>query len=308
MNAIECDQLTRNFGRTRAVDNLTLAVPMGSVFALLGANGAGKSTTLKLLLNLLRPSAGRATVLGCETTRFGKEIFQRIGYVAEDQAESEWMSVRELLAFCRPLYPTWDDTLASTLRAQYGLPEDRALKKLSRGMKMKARLLATLCFRPELLILDEPFSGLDPQVRDDLIAGLLETIAGDRPSTVVISSHDIAEVERLADWVGILAEGRLVLAEPIAQLQARFRRIEVVGPGMGERTSDPWPRDWLKVQTPSSTVMQFVHQGFGDPAAAEAQIRMRFPRGAVSIFPLTLRDIFLAHSHRPAADQGKASS
>jgi ABC-2 type transport system ATP-binding protein len=308
MNAIECEHLTRNFGRTRAVDDLNLRVPTGSVFALLGANGAGKSTTLKLLLNLLRPSAGRATVLGCETTQFKKDHFQRVGYVAEDQVQSDWMTLPQLLAFYRPFYPSWDDALVSKLRSQYGLPENRSLKKMSRGMRMKAILLSTLCFRPELLILDEPFSGLDPQVRDDLIEGLLETISGERPSTVVISSHDIAEVERLADWVGIIADGRLVLAEPITQLQARFRRIEVVGAGVGEASPIQLPAAWLRVQVPSSTVMQFVHSEFRDPADTEAQIRQRFPQAIVNIFPMALREIFLAQNRSPGAAKGKVTS
>jgi ABC-2 type transport system ATP-binding protein len=308
MNAIECEQLTRTFGRTRAVDGLSLQVPQGCVFALLGANGAGKSTTLKLLLNLLRPSSGRATVLGCETTRFKKGIFQRIGYVAEDQVQADWMTVPELLAYYRPFYPRWDGALVAAMKAQYDLPDNRSLKKMSRGMRMKAILLSTLCFRPELLILDEPFSGLDPQVRDDLIAGLVESISGDQPATVVISSHDIAEVERLADWVGILAEGRLVLAEPMTRLQARFRRIEVVGAGVGEQRPNPLPASWLRFQTPSSTVAQFVHQDFADAAAAEAEIRQRYPHGAISASPMILREIFLANSRSPATGKGKATT
>jgi len=308
MNVIECEHLTRKFGRIRAVDDLNLDVPKGCVFALLGPNGAGKSTTLKLLLNLLRPTAGRATVLGCDTTRFKKDQFQRIGYVAEEQIQADWMTVSQLLAFYRPLYPRWDATLESRLRAQYELPDGQQLKRMSRGTRMKAILLSTLCFRPELLLLDEPFGGLDPQVRDDLIEGLLETLSGDRPATVVISSHDISEVERLADWVGILSEGRLLVAEPMTQLQARFRRIEVVGPGVGEKRIDPLPQSWLKFQSPTPTVVQFVHQAFGEAGVAEAQIREFYPQAAVSASPMTLREIFLAHGRRANPSKGEETT
>src|SRR5437764_1244359 len=132
MNAIECDQLNRTFGRTHAVRGLTLAIPAGRFFALLGPNGAGKTTALKLILNLQSPDSGRARVLGCESTRLDAAHFRRIGYVAEGQDLPEWMTVAQLLAYCRPLYPTWDPDLATRLRALFDLPADRAIKKLSR--------------------------------------------------------------------------------------------------------------------------------------------------------------------------------
>ncbi|HEX3730037.1 MAG TPA: ABC transporter ATP-binding protein [Opitutaceae bacterium] len=305
MNAIECEHLTRTFGRTRAVDDLNLVVPSGSIFALLGANGAGKSTTLKILLNLLRPTSGRATVLGCESTRLKKEMFRKIGYVTEDMALPDWMTLDQLLDYYRPLYPQWDRALERQLRTVFDLPPNRPLKKLSRGMRMKGAFLSVLPFRPELLILDEPFSGLDPQVRDEFIEGLLEIVAADQLNTVVLSSHDISEVERLADWVGILAEGKLVVAEPMAQIQGRFRRIEVAGPGVAMRTPAVLPASWRKLVRPSDNVIQFIHDGYAGPRT-EAELQAMFPGSSISSQSMALREIFLAHVRRNLAEGAAA--
>lgn len=300
MNAIECEHLTRTFGNTRAVDDLNLTVPAGSIFALLGANGAGKSTTLKLLLNLLRPSAGKARVLGVESTQLKKEMFRKIGYVTEDQALHDWMTLDQLLGYYRPFYPQWDSALEQQLRTIFDLPPNRALKKLSRGMKMKAAFLSVLPFRPELLVLDEPFSGLDPQVRDEFIEGLLEIVEADRLNTVVVSSHDISEVERLADWVGILADGKLVAAEPMTQIMARFRRIEVAGAGAAARLPRDLSPSWRQVQKPTENVVHFVHSGYLNEIT-DVELKRQFPNASVTVSPMSLREIFLAHSRKLSA-------
>ena len=308
MNAIECQHLTRAYGRTLALNDVSFAVPPGSIFALLGPNGAGKTTTLKLLLNLVRPTSGRASVLGCDSAQLTQKHFRKIGYVAEEQIYPEWMTVRQLLDYYKPFYPSWDDALTDRLKAIFDLPEDRPLRKLSRGMRVKAILLTILPFQPELLVLDEPFGGLDPQVRDDFINGMLEVIGSNRPNTVIISSHDIAEVERLADWVGILLEGNLILAEPMSSLQARFRRLEIVGSDVASRVPERLPAGWLKVERPASTVIQLIHDGFTDAAAAEAEVRKVFGNVTCKPFPLTLREIFLVHSGRGRNDKERTAA
>jgi ABC-2 type transport system ATP-binding protein len=297
MNAIECEHLTRLFGRFPAVDDLNLVVPTGSIFALLGANGAGKTTTLKLILNLLHPTSGNARVLGCESTKMGKDAFLRIGYVAEDQVLHDWMTLDQMLDYYRPFYPTWDRGLERRLRTMFDLPPNRPLKKLSRGMRMKGAFLSILPFRPELLVLDEPFSGLDPQVRDEFIEGLLEIGDTDRPNTVVVSSHDISEVERLADWVGILAQGRLITAEPMPALQGRFRRIEVVGPAAGARIPRVPAPAWRQIEVAAPNVVHFVHDRY-EGESSEREIQSAFPGASVKAWPMTLREIFLAHIRR----------
>ncbi len=289
MNIIETNRLSRRFGRTEAVRDLTLAVPQGSVFALLGANGAGKTTAVKVLMNLLAPSGGEARVLGVDSHRLGEREFAQIGYVSENQKLPVWMTVRQLLDYCRPLYPTWDRALEAKLLAQFDLPEHRALKQLSRGMLMKAALLSSLAYRPKLLVLDEPFSGLDPLARDDFMRGVLEASdLGDW--TVFVSSHDIEEVERLADQIAFIESGRLRFSESTEQLLARFRRVEATLGTLGGIVAAPLP-GWLEFERVGGLV-KFIDPQFA--AAATGRVcRERFPDAAVKAYPMTLREIFI---------------
>ena len=172
--ALATSNLTCRYGRTEAVRDLTLEVTPGTIFAFLGPNGAGKTTTIRTLINIVRPSSGRATVLGVDSTRIGPADLAAIGYVSENQQMPPWMTVEELLAYCRPFYPSWDVSLCRKLVADFDLPLGAKIGRLSRGMRIKAALVSALAYRPRLLILDEPFSGLDPVVRDDLVRGVLE--------------------------------------------------------------------------------------------------------------------------------------
>lgn len=296
MNIIETDKLSRRFRATEAVHELTLAVPTGSVFALLGPNGAGKTTTLKMLVNLLPPSGGAARVLGVDSRRLGERQLAQIGYVSENQKLPDWMTVSQLLDYSRPFYPCWDRALEAKLMARFELPPGRKLKQLSRGMLMKAALLSSLPYRPKLLVLDEPFSGLDPVVREDFTAGLLEA-AQLGETSVVVSSHDIEEVERLADHVALLEDGRLQLAEPTEALLGRFRRIEVEQEGVINREN--LPAAWLHWQA-GAGLAAFVDSGY-DAGATERTYRERFPSATVRAHRMSLREIFitLARKDRP---------
>ena len=288
--ALETDHLSRRFGRTEAVKDLTLSVPEGSVFAFVGSNGAGKTTTIKTVMNLLGPTAGRASALGTDSRKLGPAEFRQIGYVSENQDLPGWMTVRRLVAYVKPFYPSWDETFAAALVRQFDLPVDRPLKALSRGMRMKAALLASLAYRPRLLVMDEPFAGLDALVRDELIQGVLELTA-QQHWTVFISSHDIDEVERLADQIGIINEGRLHLSEPVASLLARFRQVEVTVEGEASLPS-PLPPSWLLPEA-TAHVVRFVDSRFD--AQAEEQVRAVWPTATnVSASPLSLRNIFIA--------------
>ena len=220
--AIETVDLTRRFRSVTAIDGLNLQVQAGSIFALVGPNGAGKTTTIKLLLNLLHPTHGRATVLGADSRGLGPRELARIGYVSENQQLPDWMTPSQLIAYVKPFYPTWDDQLC--LKLQEGLAIDplRPLRTLSRGTRMKAALLVSLAYRPELIILDEPFTGLDPLVRDELIRALLE-LTGEYRWTTLISSHDIDEVERLADSIAFLDNGRLLFTDSVQALIEKHR-------------------------------------------------------------------------------------
>jgi ABC-2 type transport system ATP-binding protein len=220
---IETVGLTRRFGRLDAVDSLNLQVMRGSLFAFVGPNGAGKTTTIKLLLNLLRPTSGTAVVLGVDSRRIGPRELARIGYVSENQELPDWMTVDQLIAYVRPFYPTWDDTLCRKLRRDLDLTSRLPVRLFSRGMRMKSALLVSLAYRPELVVLDEPFSGLDPLARDELIRALLE-LTGEHNWTTLISSHDIDEVERLADSIAFINHGRVFLTESVQELIGKHRR------------------------------------------------------------------------------------
>jgi ABC-2 type transport system ATP-binding protein len=261
-NAIETDSLARRYGRTEAVRDLTMSVPTGSVFALVGPNGAGKTTTIKVLMNLLEPSGGKATVLGVDSRRMSPSLLARIGYVSENQDLPDWLTVRGLMDYCAPFYPTWDEPYARSLAKQLDISLGKTLKACSRGMRMKAALLVSLAYRPELLIMDEPFAGLDALVREEFSQGILEVAGGDRPWTVFVSSHDIDEVERLADWIGIINHGRLELAEPVSSLLARFRQIDVATDTEAAVPPNA-PNGWLLPQA-AGPVLRFVDTAFSE--------------------------------------------
>jgi len=289
---IETRNLSRRFGKTEAVHELTLGVPEGRIFALLGPNGAGKSTTIKLLMNILAPTGGEATVLGRNIRDLGPAEFRQIGYVAEDQSLPDWMTVQQFLDYVRPMYPTWDSAFCDALMKQFDLPLDRKLKHLSRGMLMKAALLSSLAYRPRLLVLDEPFTGLDPLVREEFIHGILE-LTQQEHWTVFISSHDIDEVERLADWVGIINEGRLMECESVESIQGRFRRIQFVVDDPVASLPEHLPESWLLPEKEGRAV-RFINARY-QAGADEAAVRNVFPScGEIAAIPLSLREIYLA--------------
>lgn len=292
-NAIETKGLTKRFGKTVAVKGLDLAVPAGSIFAFLGPNGAGKTTTIKMLMNIMTPTEGTSKVLGVDSSKLGCDEFGQIGYVSENQEMPEWMTVKRFLNYCKAMYPTWDDKFCDDLIKQFNLPMKQKIKSLSRGMKMKAALISSLAYRPKLLIFDEPFSGLDPLVRDEFITGMLD-ITEDENWTIFISSHDIDEVERLADWVGIIDKGVLKVIEKTDDLQRRFRRVEVTleEPVEGEIA---FPKEWYLGQQQGRTV-HFVDSQYAD---GDGKIREMFPNCTnVEMSGMSLREIFVVFAKK----------
>ena len=304
MNIIETENLTRRFGKTEAVAGLDLQIPTGRVCALLGPNGAGKTTTIKLIMNLLTPTQGIARVMGVDSRNLGPHELAQIGYVSENQQLPLWMTIRQLLDYCRPFYPDWDPTLERTLLEQFDLPEKRKLKELSRGMLMKVALLSSLAYRPKLLVLDEPFSGLDPLVRSEFVRGVLEVSSlGDW--TVFISSHDIDEVDRLCDHIILLDGGRLRLSESAETLYARFRRVEVTLQG-GPALVGTLPPSWLELER-AGELVRFVDSDFNSEAT-ERRCREMFPTGAVTAHAMSLREIYLTLARTGRAEAKGAAA
>lgn len=288
-NVIQTNGLTKKFRGKVAVDQLALEVPEGSIYAYLGPNGAGKTTTIKLLMNILFPSSGHAEVLEMPSNKIGPKQFQQIGYVSENQEMPEWMTVPQLINYCKPMYPTWDDDFCKQLLNQFELPQDQKLKNMSRGMKVKAKLLSSLAYRPKLLVLDEPFSGLDPLVRDEFICGILE-LTETEGWTVFISSHDIEEVDRLADWIGFINKGSLQLSETRESLEKRFRQIEVVLPD-GFDVPVKTPKEWLLPEQ-AGRIFRFTESRF-DNGSTDRLNTFFYGITDIDQRPLTLRETYL---------------
>jgi ABC-2 type transport system ATP-binding protein len=222
---LQTHDLWKTYGRFDAVQGVDIAVPEGSIFALIGASGAGKTTLIKLVMNILTPTRGTATILGVDSRAIGPQVLQNVGYVSENQELPGRLRVRECFDYLRPYYPRWDRALESELRAQLRLPEERRIVHLSHGMRLKMALACALAFRPRLLVLDEPFSGLDALVRDEVTAGFLQQAAG---LTVVISSHELAEIERIATHVAFLGAGRLLFQGTMSALREHGRTLGAI--------------------------------------------------------------------------------
>lgn len=207
--------LVKRFGKRRVLDGLDLAVAPGQVTALLGENGQGKTTLMKLALGVLAPDGGSLTVAGCDPLKQPRPLRERVGYVPAQPDAYGWMTVRDLFRFLAPQYPTWDRALAAELVERLRIPDSTPFKALSRGEGMKAMLAAALAPRPQLLLLDEPFAGLDPLVREEVLRNIIGELR-DGERTVLVATHDLDVVARIADRVAVLAHGRIVEHGPLA--------------------------------------------------------------------------------------------
>jgi ABC-2 type transport system ATP-binding protein len=286
---IQATELWKRFGICDALRGLNLAVPEGSAFALIGANGAGKTTAIKTLMNILEPSRGSVNVLGVDSRRISPRELAQIGYVSENQDMPARLTVIQFLNYLRPFYSTWDAGLEKELLRQLRLPLERKIRDLSHGMRMKLALACALPFRPKLLVLDEPFSGLDPLVRDEFMGGLLQQ-AGEM--TVLISSHELAEIENVATHVGFLDQGRLLFQESMSDLTGRVREVRVTLEGPA-RIPGQVPREWLQVCA-TGNVLGFVDTQFSDEnLQARIASSLRGVR-SIDVQPIALRSIFTA--------------
>ena len=221
---IEIRRLTRQFGGAKALDDISLTIPRGGVFGLIGGNGAGKTTLIKHILGMLRAQSGTVRVFGLDPVENPVGTLGRIGYLSENRDLPDWMSVGELMRYTQAFFATWDEAYAEELRTMFDLDPKAKINTLSRGQRARAGLLAALAHRPELLVLDEPSSGLDPVVRRDILGAIVRTIA-DEGRTVLFSSHLLDEVERVADQVTIIHQGRLLLTAPMDEIKETQRRV-----------------------------------------------------------------------------------
>jgi len=221
-SVIDVSELTRNFGAKTALAAVSLSLPRGAVYGLVGANGAGKTTLIKHILGLLRAERGSVRVFGLDPVADPVGVLSRIGYLSEENDLPGWMRVEELIRYARAFYPAWDDAYAEELRRAFELDPSAKIRTLSKGQKARAGLLIALAHRPELLVLDEPSSGLDPIVRRDILGAVIRTIA-DEGRTVLFSSHLLEEVEQVADHVTMINHGKIVLSASLDAVRESHR-------------------------------------------------------------------------------------
>jgi len=222
---IRVEDLTRRFGATTALAGVSLEVARGTVHGLVGVNGAGKTTLIKHLLGLLAPQSGTVRVFDTDPVADPVAVLARVGYLAEDNDLPGWMRVAELIRYTRAFYPGWDDGFAAELGRAFKLDPTARVGELSRGQRARAGLLVALAYRPDLLVLDEPSSGLDPIVRKDIVGAVIRTVA-DEGRTVLFSSHLLEEVEQVADQVTMISAGRIVLSAPLAAIMEEYGSLD----------------------------------------------------------------------------------
>jgi ABC-2 type transport system ATP-binding protein len=286
--AIETRALTKSYGRVEAVRGLDLDVAAGRITGFLGRNGAGKSSTIKMLLGMMRPDSGSASVLGLRSTDPAEsiELRRRVAYVSEDKRLYAYMTVAQMMRFTASFFPDWRPEIAERLLREYELPHGRKVRALSKGMRAKLALLLALARRPELLILDEPSEGLDPVGVEQLLEALIARAA--EGTAIFFSSHQIAEVERIADHVCIVDKGRLVLDVALDDMREQYRQIDFIFP------SAPAERDFQiagveRIQARGRQLRVFA-SGNAEGIVERAR---DFHASSIQVAPVGLREIFL---------------
>jgi ABC-2 type transport system ATP-binding protein len=278
---VEIQRVTRRFGDTTALDDVSLVIPRGGVFGLIGANGAGKTTLIKHILGMLKAQTGGVRVFGLDPVENPVGTLGRIGYLSEDRDLPDWMRLGELMSYTQAFYPGWNEAYAEELRVAFNLDRQARIGTLSRGQRARAGLLVALAHRPDLLVLDEPSSGLDPVVRRDILGAIIRTIA-EEGRTVLFSSHLLDEVERVADEVAILHKGRLLLTAPMDDIKETHRRVTlrfgqpVTRPPalVGAMSYDGEGAEWTYVCTGESQQLRRAAEAMGATVVGDAALSL----------------------------------
>ena len=223
---VDVNELSRSFADKIALDGVSFRATGGQVYGLVGSNGAGKTTLLKHLLGLLRATPGSVRVFGLDPVRDPVGVLGRVGYLSEERELPEWMSIDELMRYTQAYHPGWDAAYARELLDTFALDPREKIKELSKGMRAQAGLIAAVAHRPELLILDEPSSGLDVVVRRDILDAVVRAVADDG-RTVIFSSHLLDEVERMSDHVTLMHQGRVALSGVLDDVRREYQRSRV---------------------------------------------------------------------------------
>jgi ABC-2 type transport system ATP-binding protein len=283
--AIWTEKLVKTYPDVRAVDGLNLNVPRGVVYGFLGRNGAGKSSTIRILLGLARATEGHGTVLGFSIGREQVAILERTAYVSESKTLYGNLTPRELVRFTRGFYPRWSDQAVRKYSQLLEIPMDRPFSKLSQGNRTKVCLLLALSQGADLLVLDEPATGLDPVVLDEFLRILVHDVIGEG-RTVFISSHQLSDIEQIADWVGLIDHGKLLLEASLDDIKSEFRFVTVAGNAPPERESLE-----ACLLASEGNFHKYLVKKNADAFAAELS---RQGATIAEVSPLSLREIFLA--------------
>jgi ABC-2 type transport system ATP-binding protein len=289
---IETSQLCKSFKDKPALRGLDLRVPAGSTFGFLGRNGADKTTTIKTLMGLLRSDSGGAHVFGIPVADADRavEIRRRIGFVTEDKELYPYMTVEQIIRFTRPFFPKWRDDLERRYLDMFQLPPKCKIPALSKRMRSKLMLLLAISRGAELLILDEPTDGLDPAATEDLLRELV-AIAASSETTIFFSSHQLSEVERIADQIGIIDQGRMIVTGSLDDMKLRYQRLQVVFANSVELPAR-WA-DGVESVRQEGRVVSMLASHNVDAIVEQAR---SIPGTAVERFPVTLKEIFLEHT------------
>jgi len=287
--AIEAYDLSKTFpGGVVAVNGLDLQVAPGAVYGLIGRNAAGKTTTIRLLMGLLRADRGTARVLGRNLWLADPEHRARVAYVSQEQQIHDWMTLEELCHYCRHFYPKWDRQYARDLARRFDLPLDRQLGLLSGGQRRRAAIVLAFAGRPEVLLLDEPAAGLDPIARRELVDEIIDILSRGDGTTVLLSTHIISDLERVAEYVGIMDRGHMVQSAPLDALQSQSKRVQVIfgEGGPPEGFAIPGAIRSHTAGPVVTAVVQMVSETQLDPVRSLPGVR-------VNVFPLGLEEIFI---------------
>jgi ABC-2 type transport system ATP-binding protein len=288
ISAIETTELHKSYGRIEAVRGVDLSIKLHQITAFLGLNGAGKSTTIKMLLGMIRPDSGAGQILGKSITDAADSVSirRKVAYVSESKQLYDYMTVEQMIRFTKSFYPDWRAEIERKLLSTYELPLDRRIKSLSKGMRTKLALLLAFSRRPELLILDEPSEGLDPIGIDQMLESLV-ALCGEG-TTVFFSSHQIPEVERIADHVCILHKGALVLDAALERMRHSYRQIDLVFPILPDESDIRMPS--VKSVRRVGRQMRIVVNGDAELVVARAN---ELHASSIEVVPIGLRDIFM---------------
>lgn len=289
---IETSELRKSFGGKEALRGLDLRVPRGSIFGFLGRNGAGKTTTIKTLMGMLRADSGEARMFGERVVDADQsvELRRRIGFVTEDKELYPYMTVEQMIRFVRGFFPKWRDDLEQRYLKMFELPPNAKIPKLSKGMRSKLMLLVAISRGADLLVLDEPTDGLDPAATEDVLRELM-AIAAESGTTMFFSSHQLSEVELIADHIGVIDQGRMVVAGSLDDMKSRYQRLQVVFADVA-MVPARWAEGVIREKQEGRVVSLLVNR---NASAIEAQAQA-IPGTTVERFPVTLKEIFMEHA------------